>query len=87
MFPVLDNGPVRHLDLLQPGDDRLINDHARAASTRAGGPTSFYADRHVRRNGRLEIGGSPRLDDREPKDGVSPAKGQTRIVPCARIRL
>jgi len=44
-------------------------------------------DRVLDGDGRLETRDGPRLENEAPNDGVSPAQGQSLIVPGVGIRL
>jgi hypothetical protein len=71
-------------------------DHAAVGAT--GGPSRWTrwisrlrhesrSDRVLDGDGSLATRDGPRLDNRVPKDGVSPAEGETLRVQCERIRL
>jgi hypothetical protein len=50
MFPLLDNNPAGHLDILQPGFDPLIDYHTRGVGAPASGRPPFRPEREILRD-------------------------------------
>lgn len=75
MFPLLNDGPVSHLYILQPGYDPLIEYYTRGAGAPACGRTPSRPDREVRRDHAGSHNARCVRSDQQPAAGGAASRG------------